>query len=142
MPASRQTRVCRQGRSMLQTVDAPQADTEAGSIPALVNSISRRLGDFGLMLHETALNITAVSGESERQVGQFKALRDSAEVMVEANRTIDTTSAIAQQTAKTGQTELSDCRAAIDEAMKRVTLLVSTTETIEQRLAEVEKALA
>src|SRR3954451_23000286 len=120
MPASRQTRVCRQGRSMLQTVDAPQADTGAGSVPALVNSISRRLGDFGLMLHETAINITAVTGESERQVGQFKALRDSAELMVAANRKIDATSATAQKTATTGQAELSDCRVAIAEAIERV----------------------
>src|ERR1051325_10088557 len=142
MPASRQTRVCRQGRSMLQTLEPPRADAGAGSIPDLVNSVSRRLGDFGLMLHETAINITAVTNESERQVGQFRALRDSAEVMVEANRKIDTTSATAEQTAKTGQAELSDCRAAIAEALKRVALLVSTTETIEQRLAEVEKALA
>jgi methyl-accepting chemotaxis protein len=125
---------------MLQTLHTPQADAE--SIPLLVNSISRRLGDFGLMLHETATSITAVTGESERQVVQFKTLRDSADVMVEANRKIDTTSGMAQETAKTGQAELSDCRGAISEAIKRVSLLVSTTETIEQRLAEVEKALA
>ena len=93
------------------------------------------------MLHETAINITAVSSESERQVGQFKALRDSAEVMVEANRKIDTTSAVAQQSAKNGQAELTECRSAMTQAIKRVALLVSTTETIEQRLAEVEKAL-
>ncbi|HEU0082967.1 MAG TPA: methyl-accepting chemotaxis protein, partial [Bradyrhizobium sp.] len=119
---------------------ATEADGEA--VPALVNSISQRLGDFGLMLHETAINITAVASESERQVGQFKSLRDSAEIMAEANRKIDTTSASAQQTAKTGQAELADCRATIGEAMKRVALLVATTETIEQRLADVEKALA
>jgi methyl-accepting chemotaxis protein len=127
---------------MLQTLAAPQADAEAESIPVLVNSISRRLGDFGLMLHETATSITAVTSESERQVVQFKTLRDSADVMVEANRKIDATSGMAQQTARTGQAELSDCRGAITEAIKRVSLLVSTTETIEQRLAEVEKALA
>jgi methyl-accepting chemotaxis protein len=126
---------------MLQTLDAPQADAEAESIPDLVNSISRRLGDFGLMLHETATSITVVTRESERQVGQFKMLRDSADVMVEANRKIDTTSGMAQQTARTGQAELSDCRGAIAEAIKRVTQLVSTTETVEQRLAEIEKAL-
>jgi methyl-accepting chemotaxis protein len=136
--ASRTVR--RRGSPMLQKLPATQGEAEA--VPQLVNSISRRLGDFGLMLHETAINITAVSNESERQVGQFKTLRDSAEVMVEANRKIDTISAIAQQTAKTGQAELSDCRIAIAEAIKRVALLVSTTETIEQRLAEVEKALA
>ena len=83
---------------MLQKLPATQGEAEA--VPQLVNSISRRLGDFGLMLHETAINITAVSNESDRQVGQFKTLRDGAEVMVEANRKIDTTSAIAQQTAK------------------------------------------
>jgi methyl-accepting chemotaxis protein len=127
---------------MLQTLPAPHADNDAESIPLLVNSISRRLGDFGLMLHETATNITVVTGESERQVVQFKTLRDSADVMVEANRKIDATSGMAQETAKTGQAELSDCRGAIAEAIKRVSLLVSTTETIEQRLAEVEKALA
>src|ERR1700709_2393273 len=127
---------------MLQTLHAPQADAEAESIPVLVNSISRRLGEFGLMLHETATGITAVTGESERQVVQFKTLRDSADVMVEANRKIDTTSGMAQETGKTGQAELPDCRGAITEAIKRVSLLVSTTETIEQRLAEVEKALA
>jgi methyl-accepting chemotaxis protein len=127
---------------MLQTLPAPHADNDAESIPLLVNSISRRLGDFGLMLHDTATNITVVTGESERQVVQFKTLRDSADVMVEANRKIDATSGMAQETAKTGQAELSDCRGAIAEAIKRVSLLVSTTETIEQRLAEVEQALA
>ncbi|HEV7880476.1 methyl-accepting chemotaxis protein [Bradyrhizobium sp.] len=127
---------------MLQTFPAPPADNDAESIPLLVNSISRRLGDFGLMLHETATNITAVTSESERQVVQFKILRDSADVMVEANRKIDTTSGMAQETARTGQAELSDCRGAIAEAIKRVSLLVATTEAIEQRLAEVEKALA
>jgi methyl-accepting chemotaxis protein len=127
---------------MLQTLPAPPADTDAKSIALLVNSISRRLGDFGLMLHETATNITAVTSESERQVVQFKTLRDSADVMVEANRKIDTTSGMAQETARIGQRELSDCRDAITEAIKRVSLLVATTEAIEQRLAEVEKALA
>jgi methyl-accepting chemotaxis protein len=127
---------------MLQKLPAPQAGNDAEPIPVLVNSISRRLGDFGLMLHETATNITAVTGESERQVVQFKTLRDSAEVMVEANRKIDTTSGLAHETARTGQAELSDCRGAITEAIKRVSLLVATTEAIEQRLAEVEKALA
>src|SRR3954470_9850848 len=117
---------------MLQKLPAT-AETGSEAVSVLVNSISRRLGDFGLMLHETAINITSVTGESGRQVGQFKALRDSAEVMVEANRKIDTTSAHAQQTARTGQTELSDCRAAIGEATRRVALLVATTETIEQR---------
>jgi methyl-accepting chemotaxis protein len=127
---------------MLQTLPAPHAGNDAEQVPLLVNSISRRLGDFGLMLHETATGITAVTSESERQVVQFKTLRDSADVMVEANRKIDITSGVAQQTAKTGQAELSDCRGAIAEAIKRVSLLVSTTEAIEQRLAEVEKALA
>jgi methyl-accepting chemotaxis protein len=127
---------------MLQTLPAPHAGNDAEQVPLLVNSISRRLGDFGLMLHETATSITAVTSESERQVVQFKTLRDSADVMVEANRKIDATSGMAQQTARIGQAELSDCRGAITEAIKRVSLLVSTTETIEQRLAEVEKALA
>src|SRR3954454_21261777 len=99
---------------MLQQLPASQRDAEA--VPVLVNSISRRLGDFGLVLHETAINITSVTSESERQVGQFRSLRDSAEVMVEANRKIDTTSAQAQQTARTAQAELADCRAAIGEA--------------------------
>src|SRR5258707_1115556 len=127
---------------MLQTLPAPHAGNDAEQVPVLVNSISRRLGDFGLMLHETATSITAVTSESERQVVQFKTLRDSADVMVEANRKIDATSGMAQETARTGQAELSDCRGAITEATKRVSLLVSTTETIEQRLAEIEKALA
>ena len=128
---------------MLQTtISVAQADDAADTIPALVNSVSRRLGEFGLMLHETATNITEVTGESERQVGQFKTLRNSAGVMVEANRKIDVTSEIARETARTGRAELSDCRSAITEAMKRVSLLVSTTGAIEQRLSEVEKALA
>jgi methyl-accepting chemotaxis protein len=127
---------------MLQTLPAPHAGNDAEQVPLLVNSISRRLGDFGLMLHETATSITAVTSESERQVVQFKTLRDSADVMVEANRKIDITSGVAQETAKTGQAELSDCRGAIAEAIKRVSMLVSTTEAVEQRLAEVEKALA
>jgi len=126
---------------MLQaTISATQAEDVTDTIPALVNSVSRRLGEFGLMLHETATNITEVTGESERQVGQFKTLRNSADVMVEANRKIDATSGIAQETAKSGQAELSDCRSAIAEAMKRVSLLVDTTRTIEQRLSEVENA--
>jgi len=124
-----------------QPTTVPQADAESEQIPALVNSISRRLGEFGLMLHDTASNIAEVTGESERQVGQFKKLRDSAAVMVEANRKIDATSAAAQETTKSGQSELSACRDAINEAMQRVSLLVKTTEAIEERLSGVEKAL-
>ncbi len=128
---------------MLQTTTlATQPEAVGDTIPALVNSVSRRLGEFGLMLHETTTNITEVTEDSKRQVGQFKTLRDSADVMVEANRKIDATSGIAQETARGGQAELSDCRSAIAEAMKRVSLLVDTTGTIEQRLSEVEKALA
>jgi methyl-accepting chemotaxis protein len=126
---------------MLQTISAPEADTDPESIRLLVNSISRRLGDFGLMLHETATNITEVTGESERQVGQFKTLRNGADIMVEANRKIDATSGSAQAAARAGLAELSDCRGAITEAIKRVSLLVSTTEAIEKRLSEIEKAL-
>jgi methyl-accepting chemotaxis protein len=126
---------------MLQAISAPQADSDPESIRLLVNSISRRLGDFGLMLHETATNITEITGESERQVGQFKTLRNGADVMVEANRKIDATSGSAQEAARAGLAELSDCRGAIAEAIKRVSLLVSTTEAIERRLSEIEKAL-
>jgi methyl-accepting chemotaxis protein len=116
-------------------------DPERDSADVLVNSVGRRLGEIGLMLHDTATSIEAVTGESGRQVGQFKKLRDSADVMVEANRRIDTTSGVAQETAKSGQIEISDCRNAITEAMKRVSLLVKATETIPERLSGVEKAL-
>jgi methyl-accepting chemotaxis protein len=126
---------------LLQNIPTPQADPERDSADVLVNSVGRRLGEIGLMLHDTATSIAAVTGESERQVGQFKKLRDSADVMVEANRRIDTTSGVAQETAKSGQIEIADCRNAITEAMKRVSLLVKATETIQERLSGVEKAL-
>jgi len=126
---------------MLRNIPAPQADAEGESVTVLVNSISRRMGEFGLMLHETATNIAEVTGESQRQVGQFKKLRDSADVMAGANRKIDTTSGIAREAARSGQMEISDCRNAITEAMKRVSLLVKATEAIEERLSGVEKAL-
>src|ERR1700735_3700240 len=93
-----------------QPTTVPPADAESEQIPALVNSISRRLGEFGLMLHDTASNIAEVTGESERQVGQFNKLRDSAAIMVEANRKIDATSGVAQETTRSGQSELSACR--------------------------------
>src|SRR5260370_162168 len=126
---------------MLQNIPAPQADAERESVTVLVNSISRRMGEFGLMLHETATNIAEVTGESQRQVGQFKKLRDSADLMIEANRKIDATSGVAREASRSGQTEISDCRNAITEAMKRVSLLVKATEAIEERLSGVEKAL-
>lgn len=126
---------------MLQNIPKPQADPERDSADVLVNSVGRRLGEIGLMLHDTATSIAAVTSESERQVGEFKKLRDSADVMVEANRKIDTTSGAAQEAAKSGQIEISDCRNAITEAMKRVALLVKATETIQERLSGVEKAL-
>src|ERR1700678_3029441 len=100
-----------------QPTTVPKADDGSEQVPALVNSISRRLGEFGLMLHDTATNITEVTSESERQVGQFKRLRDSAAVMIEANRKIDATSAVAQESTRSGQSELSACRDAINEAM-------------------------
>jgi methyl-accepting chemotaxis protein len=123
---------------MLQTL---QAATETESVPSLVNLISRRLGEFGLMLHETTTDITEATNESERQVVQFKRLRDSADLMVEVNRKIDISSEAAQETTKVGEAELSDCRSAMTEAMKCMSLLVNTTEAIERRLSEVEKAL-
>jgi methyl-accepting chemotaxis protein len=123
---------------MLQTV---QAATGTESVPSLVNLISRRLGEFGLRLHETTTDITAVANESERQVLQFKRLRESANHMVEVNQKIDTSSGAVQETTRTGQVELSDCRSAMAEAMKSMSLLVDTTEAIERRLSEVEKAL-
>ena len=127
---------------MSQNIPMPRVEPESGSPDMLVNSVGRRLGEIGLMLHDTATSIAAVTTESERQVGQFKKLRDSADVMVEANRKIDTTSGIAQETAKSGQIEISDCRSAITEAVKRVSLLVKATETIQERLSGVEKALS
>jgi methyl-accepting chemotaxis protein len=123
---------------MLQTL---QAATETESVPSLVNLISRRLGEFGLMLHETTTDITEATNESERQVVQFKRLRDSADLMVEVNRKIDISSEAAQETTKVGEAELSHCRSAMTEAMKCMSLLVNTTEAIERRLSEVEKAL-
>jgi methyl-accepting chemotaxis protein len=123
---------------MLQTL---QAATETESVPSLVNLISRRLGEFGLMLHETTTDITEATNESERQVVQFKRLRDSADLMVEVNRKIDISSGAAQETTKVGEAELSHCRSAMTEAMKCMSLLVNTTEAIERRLSEVEKAL-
>jgi methyl-accepting chemotaxis protein len=126
---------------VLQDIPAPQADAERESVAVLVNSVSRRMGEFGLMLHETATNIASVTSESERQVGQFKKLRDSADIMAGANRKIDTTSGVAREAAKSGQMEILDCRSAITEAMKRVSLLVKASEAIEERLSGVEKAL-
>jgi methyl-accepting chemotaxis protein len=123
---------------MLQTL---QAATETQSVPSLVNLISRRLGEFGLMLHETTTDITEATNESERQVVQFKRLRDSADLMVEVNRKIDISSEAAQETTKVGEAELSHCRSAMTEAMRCMSLLVNTTEAIERRLSEVEKAL-
>src|SRR5665213_2038613 len=123
-------------------LQARQAATESESAPSLVNVISRRLGDFGLMLHETTTDINQAAKESERQVPQFKRLRDSAELMVDVNRKIDISSGAAQEKTKTGQAELSSCRFAMTEAMKCMSLLLNTNEAIERRLSEVEKALA
>jgi hypothetical protein len=93
---------------MLHTL---QAATETESVPSLVNQISRRLGEFGLMLHETTTDIAAVADESERQVVQFKRLRESAELMVEVNgKSISLPDRCAQATINAGQAELSGCR--------------------------------
>src|SRR6202045_4988694 len=110
--------------SVLQDIPAPQADAERESVAVLVNSVSRRMGEVGLLLHDTATNIASVTSETERQVGQFKKLRDSADVMAEANRKIDAPSGVAREAARAGQKEILDCRNAITEAMKRVPQLV------------------
>jgi methyl-accepting chemotaxis protein len=126
---------------VLQDIPAPQGDAERESVAVLVNSVSSRMGELGLLLHDTATNIASVTSESERQVGQFKKLRDSADVMAEANRKIDTTSGVAREAARSGQKDILDCRNAITEAMKQVSLLVKASEAIEERLSGVEKAL-
>ncbi len=105
---------------MLQNIPAPHADAEGESVTVLVNSISRRMGEFGLMLHETATNIAEVTGETQRQVGQFKKLRDSADLMIEANRKIDTTSGVAREASRSGQMEISGCRNAIQRRSKQL----------------------
>ena len=94
------------------------------------------------MLHETATNITEVTSEAERQVAQFSRLRDSSNTMAEANRKIDATSGVAQETALQGRAGLADCQGALAEAMKRATQLVNATGEIRGRLSQMEKALA
>jgi methyl-accepting chemotaxis protein len=126
---------------MLQPNPAPQADPAADATSVLVNSISRRVGDFTLTLHETATALTEVAGESERQVVRFQKLRGDADLMIEANRRIGETTGSAQSAAEAGRLELDACRNAVADAAKRVSLLVSTTELIEQRLSDVDKAL-
>jgi methyl-accepting chemotaxis protein len=126
---------------MQQPTLALKADPAVGTTSELVNSISRRIGDFTLTLHETATALTEVASESQRQVSQFQKLRGDADLMIEANRRIGDTTGSAQSAAEAGRLELDACRNAIAEAAKRVSVLVSTTELIEKRLSDVDKAL-
>ena len=118
--------------------ERPASDDAAAS---LVNSIGRKLGGFGLQVHETASNVAEVTKQFERQEAQLERLRDSAEVMLSANREIDGATATAHQTAEAGQTELDGSRQAIAAAVERISALVDAVERIEKKLGEVGGSL-
>src|SRR5690242_18071950 len=108
----------------------PERSASDDAAASLVNSISRKLGGFGLQVHETTSNVAEVTKQFERQEVQLGRLRDSAEVMLSANREIDGATATAHQTAEAGQTELDGSRQAIAAAVERISALVDAVERI------------
>jgi methyl-accepting chemotaxis protein len=115
--------------------------TEAEAAIALVNSFSRKLGGIGLEVHEAAANISEVARQFEQQEAQLKRLRDSAQLMLDANRQIDSATATAHETAEAGRGDLEDSRRAIAKAIGQVGALVDAVERMEQRLSGIGRSL-
>jgi methyl-accepting chemotaxis protein len=114
---------------------------EAAAAIELVNSFSRKLGGVGLEVHDAASNLNEVAHQFERQEEQLKRLRDSAQLMVEANLQIDGATATAHQTAEGGRGELDQSRRTIAEAISQVGALVDAVERMEQRLSGIGRSL-
>ena len=67
----------------------PDTEPEGQAALSLINSFSRKLGVIGLDVHDAATNIADVTREFDQLEAGLQALRQSAGVMVGANRQID-----------------------------------------------------
>ncbi len=122
-----------------QPMQDPERETQAAI--ELVNAFSRSLGAIGLDVHAAATGIRQVAKEFEQQEAGLKTLRESAGVMVEANRQIDGATASAHTAAASGRGELENSRQAIGQAVGRVAALADAVEKIEKRLEEIGRSL-
>jgi methyl-accepting chemotaxis protein len=114
---------------------------ELNEAKSLVTSVARQLGDIGLEVHQATRHIADVTAESARQVSQFKHLRGSANVMIEANRKIEEATAASCLRAEAGQADLAQSHRAITDTLGRVTMLVGTVERIERHLDQIRQSL-
>jgi methyl-accepting chemotaxis protein len=124
----------------LLKMDAANTE-ELNEAKLLVTSVARQLGDIGLEVHQATRNIADVAAESARQVSQFKHLRGSADVMIEANRKIEEATATSCLRAEAGQADLARSHRAITDTLGRVTMLVGTVERIERHLDQIRQSL-
>lgn len=107
----------------------------------LVNTTSRKLGDIGLEVHKATRTMVDISAESAKQVTQFKQLRSSANIMVEANRGISEATATSCSSADASRADLVRSRPVTTDAINRVAALVDTMARIERFLDEVSRSL-
>ena len=105
---------------------------------ALVNAFSRQLGALALGIHEAAANIDLVAQQVARQL---KRLRDSAQMMAETNRQIDSATETADRAAEAGHTELAGSRRAVGAGTAQVATLADAVERMEQRLDGIAASL-
>jgi methyl-accepting chemotaxis protein len=120
----------------------PPHSAAADEASALVTSLGRKLGAVGLKVYEAASNVNEVAKQVERQEAQFQRLRSSADVMLDANRQIDSATNTAHKTAESARTDLENSRHAIGSAVDRVATLVDAVARIEKRLGEIGGSLA
>jgi methyl-accepting chemotaxis protein len=113
----------------------------AQSANTLVAALGSKLGAVGLEVYEAASNVNEVAKQVERQDAQFRRLRNSADVMLEANRQIDNDTGAAHQTAASAQAHLENSRQAIAAAVARVSGLVDAVARIERRLEQIGGSL-
>ena len=119
----------------------PDTEREGQAALSLIHSFSRKLGAVCLDVHEAVINIGDVAKEFERQQAQLGPLRESAGVMVSANRQIDGATASAHTAAASGRSDLENSRQAIGQAVGRVGALADAVEKIEKRLEEIGRSL-
>jgi methyl-accepting chemotaxis protein len=118
----------------------PASNREQAAV-ALVNAFSRQLGILAMAIHEAASNIDAVAKQVERQETQLKRLRESAQLMAETNRRIDSATETADSAAEAGQAELAGSRQAVGTGIAQVATLADAVERIEQRLDTIGQSL-
>ncbi|HUH84560.1 MAG TPA: hypothetical protein VLX85_08105, partial [Stellaceae bacterium] len=122
---------------------APAANTEElSALRAFVAELSLKLGTVGLDTYEAAANVTEVAKQLERQNAQLGRLRNSSDVLLEANRQIDGATDTAHKTADAARADLQNSRQAIAGAVGRVAALVDAVTRIEERLGAIGNSLS